>query len=136
VPIQLAHPAKPLILVAVHLNERGPFQFAIDTGSSTTTISSALARELGLQTQPLGNVTTGGAAITMTASRADSLRIARASIRDLDLAVGEFLEMLGQAVGRRLDGIVGYNFLRNFRVAIDYPNETLSLFPTGARPRE
>ena len=134
VPIQLAHPAKPLILVPVHLNDRGPYQFALDTGTSTSTISAAVARDLGLPMQAMGNVTTGGAAISMTASRADSLRIDRASIRDLDLAVGDFLEMLSQAIGRKLDGIVGYNFLRNFRVAIDYPNETLSLFPGRAGP--
>lgn len=133
-PIQLAHPAKPLILVPVYLNERGPFQFAIDTGTSTSTISAAVARDLALQTQPMADVTTGGAPISMSAARADSLRIGQASIRDLDLAVGDFLEMLSQAVGRKLDGIVGYNFLRHFRVAIDYPNETLNLFRGGVRP--
>lgn len=31
-------------------------------------------------------------------------------------------------LGTKLDGIVGYNFLRNYKVALDYPNETLSLF--------
>jgi hypothetical protein len=36
--------------------------------------------------------------------------------------------MLSNAVGAKLDGIVGYNFLRNYKVALDYPNETLSLF--------
>jgi len=29
----------------------------------------------------------------------------------------------------RLDGIVGSGFLRNYKVAFDYPNATLSLFP-------
>ncbi len=29
---------------------------------------------------------------------------------------------------QRLDGIVGYSFLRNSKVAFDYPNATLSLF--------
>jgi len=29
----------------------------------------------------------------------------------------------------RLDDIVGYSFLRNYKVAFDYPNATLSLFP-------
>jgi hypothetical protein len=36
--------------------------------------------------------------------------------------------MLSEAVGAKLDGIVGYNFLRHYKVALDYPNETLSLF--------
>lgn len=36
--------------------------------------------------------------------------------------------MLSRAIGVKLDGIVGYNFLRHYKVAIDYPNEKLSLF--------
>jgi hypothetical protein len=35
---------------------------------------------------------------------------------------------LSLAVGAKLDGIVGYNFLRNYKVVIDYPGETLTLF--------
>jgi hypothetical protein len=35
---------------------------------------------------------------------------------------------LSTVVGSRLDGIVGYIFLRNYKVAFDYPNATLSLF--------
>ena len=31
-------------------------------------------------------------------------------------------------LGTKLGGIVGYNFLRNYKFALDYPNETLSLF--------
>jgi hypothetical protein len=42
--------------------------------------------------------------------------------------VADFLAMLSEVVGTRLDGIVGYNFLRNYKVAFDYPNATLSLF--------
>jgi predicted aspartyl protease len=135
-PMQLAHPAKPLILVEVHLNERGPFQFAVDTGTSTTTLSPRLARDLDLRAQPIGTVTTGGAPIAMNAARLGALRVGQAAGHDLDVLIGEFLEMLSQAIGRRLDGIVGYNFLRNFRVAIDYPNESFALFAAerDARP--
>ncbi len=35
--------------------------------------------------------------------------------------------MLSNAIGKKLDGIIGYNFLRNYKVVIDYPNETVSL---------
>jgi hypothetical protein len=36
--------------------------------------------------------------------------------------------MTTATLSAKLDGIVGYNFLRNYKVALDYPNETLSLF--------
>ena len=64
----------------------------------------------------------------MNAARLGALCVGRAAVHDLDVLIGEFLEMLSQAIGKQLDGIVGYNFLRNFRVAIDYPNESFSLF--------
>jgi hypothetical protein len=42
--------------------------------------------------------------------------------------MADFFPMLSQAIGAKLDGIVGYNFLHNYKVVIDYPGETLSLF--------
>jgi predicted aspartyl protease len=128
VNVRLAHPAKPLILIEAHVNDRGPFQFAIDSGTSATAISPELARDLGLQGSPIGPATAGGAQSAMTAARTETLRVGRAEVRGLAVVIGEFLAMLSQVVGRRLDGIVGYNFLRNFKVAIDYPNESFSLF--------
>jgi hypothetical protein len=44
------------------------------------------------------------------------------------VVVADFFEMLSTAVGTKLDGIVGYNFLRQYKVVFDYPNELLSLF--------
>src|SRR6266702_2424936 len=128
VPIHFASPAKPLILVDVHANGRGPFQFAIDTGTSTTAIAPELAKQLGVESSPVGPGTTGGASVNVTAGTLESFQVGRARIDDLVVVVADFFSMLSQAVGARLDGIVGYNFLRNFRVVIDYPGETLTLF--------
>jgi predicted aspartyl protease len=107
---------------------RGPFQFAIDTGTSTSAISQDLARDLGLCGSPIGPVTTGGAPIAMAAAQTKTLRVGHAEVGGLDVIIGEFLTRLSKVVGSQLDGIVGYNFLRNFKVAIDYPNELFSLF--------
>ena len=67
-------------------------------------------------------------AIGLSAARLNLLRIGRTAVPNLEVLIGDFLEMVSQAVGQQLDGIVGYNFLRHFRVAIDYPNESFSLF--------
>jgi len=128
VAMRLAHPAKPLILVDVHANGRGPFQFAIDTGTSTTAITPQLAKELGVASSPIGPATTGGAHVAVTTGMLQSFLVGGAKADNLDVVVADFFEMLSQAVGAKLDGIVGYNFLRHFKVVIDYPNEMLSLF--------
>ena len=128
VAMRLADPAKPLILVDVHANGRGPFQFAIDTGTSTTTIAPELAKQLGVASSPIAAVTTGGAQVNVTAGALQSFQLGGARIDNLAVIVADFFAMLSNALGARLDGIVGYNFLRNYKVALDYSNETLSLF--------
>ena len=125
--MRLASLAKPLLLVDVRANGHGPFQFAIDTGTSTTAIAPELAQQLGLKASPVGPLTTGDAQVNVTAGTLESFQVDRAGIDDLVVVVADFFSMLSQAVGVRLDGIVGYNFLRNFRVVIDYPGEKLRL---------
>jgi len=127
VPMRLASLAKPLLLVDVHANRRGPFQFAIDTGTSTTAISPEIARQLGLKSSPTGSGTTAGAQVSVAAGSLKSLQLGGARIDDLVVVIADFFAMLSQAVGARLDGIVGYNFLRNFKVVIDYPGERFRL---------
>jgi predicted aspartyl protease len=127
VRMRLASLAKPLLLVQVHANGHGPFQFAIDTGTSTTAIAPELAQQVGLESSPVGPLTTGGAQVNVTAGTLESFQVGRARIDNLVVVVADFFSMLSQAVGVRLDGIVGYNFLRNFRVVIDYPGEKFRL---------
>ncbi len=128
IPIRLANPAKPLILVDVHANGRGPFQFAIDTGTSTTAITPDLAKQFGLKTSSVGAGTTGGAPVDFAAASLQSFQLGGAKIDNMTVVVADFFEMLSSAIGAKLDGIVGYNFLRNYKVVIDYPGETLTLF--------
>jgi predicted aspartyl protease len=127
-PFRLANPAKPLILVDTYLNGHGPFQFAIDTGTSTTAIAPELAKQLGVAGSPIGPATTGGSHIDVTAASLQSFAIGRAKVDNMAVVVADFFTVLSQAVGAKLDGIVGYNFLRNYKVVIDYPNEILRLF--------
>ena len=128
VPMRLASPAKPLILVDVRANGRGPFQFAIDTGTSTTAITPELAKQLGIKSSPIDPVTTGGAQVDVTAGTLQSFQIGGATIDNMAVVVADFFAMLSSAIGAKLDGIVGYNFLRNYKVVIDYPGEAFSLF--------
>jgi predicted aspartyl protease len=126
-PMRLANPAKPLILVEVHANGRGPFQFAIDTGTSTTAITPELAKELAVASAPVGAGTTAGAHVAVTAGMLQSFMVGDAKIDNMAVVVADFFAILSSAVGAKLDGIVGYNFLRNYKVVIDYPNERISL---------
>lgn len=68
------------------------------------------------------------ARVGITAGRADSRQVGGGKIQDVAVVIGPFLATLSEAAGIALDGIVGYNFLRHYKVTIDYPNLVLSLF--------
>jgi predicted aspartyl protease len=129
IPMRLASPAKPLILVDVYANGRGPFKFAVDTGASTTAITPELAKQLGIASSPIGAATTAGAHVDVTGGILQSFQVGGAKIENSNVVVADFFGMLSKAIGAKLDGIVGHNFLRNYKVALDYPNETLTLLP-------
>src|SRR5438309_9613233 len=99
IAIRLAHPAKPLILVDIYANGRGPFQFAIDTGTSTTAITPELAKQLDIQTSPAGTGTTGGTAINFSAGSLQSFQLGGAKIDNLQIVIADFFPMLSAAVG-------------------------------------
>ena len=127
IALRLANPAKPLILVDVHANRHGPFQFAIDTGTSTTAITPELAKRLRIKGAPIGAGTTAGAPVAVTAGVLSSFMVGGAKVENMPVVIADFFAVLSEAVGARLDGIVGYNFLRNYKVVIDYPNERFTL---------
>jgi predicted aspartyl protease len=131
IPFELAAPHKPLILVQVTVNHQGPFQFALDTGASRTMLSTELARRLAIETAGDSLVSGGGGQIKILAGKVSSLAVRGAVVRDHAIGAGEFLQMLSTAMGTKLDGILGYNFLNQFKVTIDYPRSTLELVPAA-----
>jgi hypothetical protein len=50
-----------------------------------------------------------------------------AVLEDLGVVVSDFVAHIGSAVGTRVDGVLGHNFLHRFRVTIDYPNRLMWL---------
>ena len=127
VKFKLASPAKPLILVSTYVNSQGPFQFAVDTGASTTVISPEVAQELRIESVAISPMTAGGGNVKASAGRVASLAVGTATHEDVAVVVSDFLVSLSGIVGAQLDGIVGYNYLKNFTVTIDYPRDTLGL---------
>lgn len=131
VAFRLASPVKPLVLVGAFVDGKGPYTFAVDTGASMTSVSPELASALGIEARENVSMTGAGGMLQAAVGRVASLAVGAASLENLSVVVSDFLEMIGHAVGGRLDGVVGYNFLRRFRVTIDYPNSMLWLVKTA-----
>lgn len=131
VAFRFASPTKPLVMIPAFVNGRGPFAFAVDTGASATVLSPALADDLGIDRGERTAMTGAGGMLQAAVARVTSLVVGGGAVDDLAVVVSDFLGPIGQAVGTRVDGVVGYNFLREFKVTIDYPGAKLSLMHVG-----
>jgi predicted aspartyl protease len=121
-----ANAEDPLVVVPVFVNEKGPYDFALDTGASSTLISLELAAEFGLATEKISRLTAGGGNGTVSRVQLSSLAVGAARQENL-AAASDFLTQLNAELGSKLHGIVGYDFLRHYRVTLDYPRGALTL---------
>jgi predicted aspartyl protease len=129
VPFEIA-PTKPLMVLPVEVNGSGPYRFCLDTGTSMTAISPALATRLGISMRPGARQGMGaGGRISVSFGKLASLSVGHHQVGDLDVTSADFFSSIAEACGTDFDGIVGYNFLKSFRVTIDYPGGCLLLEP-------
>ena len=121
--------AGALLVIPVRINQSGPFDFMVDTGSQFNVIDLALAASLQVKAE--GTI---GVIATATYSQA--------SVAALDsLEVGSHLvskpmvmiQDLGaiQAADPKIRGVLGENFLVHFDVLIDYRRGLLCLGQTS-----
>jgi predicted aspartyl protease len=124
---EIAFSGNAAMIVPVHLNGQGPLQFALDTGSTLTCVDRRVADRLRLpERQGMQGVTAGAAGLgQMRVVRIDSLRVGGVSMRELDACVVELRH--ARQVGVEIEGLIGLNFLRAYRVGIDFDRQILSL---------
>jgi predicted aspartyl protease len=119
------------VVVPVVVNGHGPYDFLLDTGSTTSVVDEDLADELDLK--PLQHT------VIRTASGTERVPIARANEMRIGSRTTETVLVLisGMTGVRSLDGsirgILGFNLLARFRYTLDYRNRRLR-FEDGAIP--
>src|SRR5205814_93987 len=118
---RLAGDAQPLILVPVHIDDRGPFDFILDTGAGTSLLSSELAKQLAVKTIGSKEGQSAGGKVSVSLAKVDSLAVGEMKLPDVEVGIVD-LAHIGKTVGAKIDGDLGYNFLKHFRVTIDYRN--------------
>lgn len=127
IAFQLAGQNGAAVLVPVSINGEGPFDFVLDTGATMTCIDAALADRL--QLPPLTGAMGMGAGATgsgrLRLVRIDSVRVAGASATGLPGCVLDLAHI--QDVGFEADGLLGLNFLKPFRVTLDFERSVLIL---------
>jgi predicted aspartyl protease len=135
VAIELAGLQDAAVVVPVEVNGSGPFDFILDTGATLTCVDSVLGDSLALPERGglLGYGVGAGGSGRMRFVQVDSLRVGAARAEDLAACVLDLEQV--RTIGLDVDGLLGLNFLKSFRVTLDFEREVLILQepePTGA----
>lgn len=128
---QLAGPGGAAFVVPVKVNGAGPYQFVLDTGATLTCVDESLAQKLGLP-EPVGTVGFGGTVQGLGRMRLlsiDSLQVGSATSTDLTGCAVDLSPM--RSAGLDVHGLVGLNFLKSYRVTLDFSERTLRLDTTA-----
>jgi clan AA aspartic protease (TIGR02281 family) len=132
-PERKAAPAKASIPIERHgqvvviqatLNNKQSAKFIVDTGASFTMISSALARDLSLdttQSQKTIPFQTANGMIEAPITNLDSIAVGGMEIKNLTAAVHDAVP------DPQVSGLLGLNFLSNFKMDIDTQKGVLHL---------
>jgi predicted aspartyl protease len=128
-------PGGAFILLPTAVNNHGLFRFLVDTGASSTVISPKLARRLRITGHPVEAIGVQGGRNAKMATL-DSLEAAGQRVEVIAAAIVDVFAYTSQAAGATVNGILGYSFLSQFRVLIDYPRKHIALeHPQAQNPR-
>jgi hypothetical protein len=114
-----------LVVLPVMINDQGPFTFLLDTGASNSILSTAVADRLRI---PGGNkeiLFSAGGNVLVTRRTIDSFQVGQARLMNLEIAVTDF-QLLHTL---NVQGILGGDYLRQFKVSIDYDNKVVEIEP-------
>jgi hypothetical protein len=114
-----------LVVIPVHINGHGPFRFLLDTGASRTILSAAVADDLKIPRGQRHMLSTGGGDVPSTMRVIDSIKAGGGELDRLEVVVTDFELMRRMHV----DGILGGDYLRQFKVSIDYNNQVVEIEP-------
>jgi predicted aspartyl protease len=127
IPFRFGGRGEAALLVSVEINGEGPFDFVLDTGATLTCVDQTIAERLQLPARRgavgVGAGIEGAGRIGLVTL--DSLRLGGAAASALDACVLDLAHT--EVIGVGIDGLLGLNFLRQFRVTLDFGRNVLLL---------
>ncbi len=133
VKFTVANPERPIITVKGTINGMGPFNFIFDTGASITVIEKETAEKLGLsdKTHATRNALGAGGTIVSSMVNVESIKVDGVEERDIQVGVLDLSNVAKCGCIGEFGGIIGYNFVKDYKVLIDYPKQEISFEKTS-----
>jgi predicted aspartyl protease len=116
-----------LMLVSVSINDRGPFDFLVDTGTNTTLLDPRLAAELGLRAKDKLQLASLSSSAGVPRYYLQKLKVGPAAESNVEALAVPLTQLA--ALDHRIRGILGMNFLLHFSFRLDFDRNVMELYP-------
>jgi len=130
---------KKQIAIEVFINNKGPYQCVLDSGTNPSAVDLALARKLGLPLSDESGQAAGVGSETVKVFKS-SMQVSVGTATGPLLGATEPREIAAAAVdlgpladtfGKPLHCILGQSWLRHYATKIDYPQQQLTIVENG-----
>ena len=116
-----------LILLETKINDKGPYWFILDTGASGNVFSASLINELKVTPRETDKkVFSPSGFIPVKEVTIKKLETKYNTLLDTDFMLID-LDHLNEEGDKKIAGILGYPFLKDFEVILDYPKQKIAL---------
>ncbi len=120
-----------IIIHALLDNYKDTLNFVLDTGSGGISLDSSTTEYLGVKKEMSDKTVRGIAGMrTVEFAYNHTLKLKGLDVERLDFHVNNY-DLLSSTYGVKIDGIIGYSFLRRYIVAIDYDKLEINVFAPG-----
>jgi hypothetical protein len=125
------------LIVEVKWDREGPYRFLVDTGTSITLVTPALARRYPGRTAPPASAPH----VPVKGANGELTELPATSVRRLELGAARFEEVpaliydcapLSAHLGVKIDGVLGFPFFRQTLLTLDYPGHRVMLQPANS----
>src|SRR5262245_16277839 len=121
--------------VEVKVNGKGPYLLIFDTGAPTSLLSTRVGKEAKLL-KGGGSLMPGLGAIGE--AKIKSLEVGGQKAEDWSAIIMDHptVQAIGDKLGKKIEGIVGFPFFARFKMTLDYEKKTMTLVPSGYKPAD
>jgi hypothetical protein len=127
------------LVIEAKWDRYGPYHFLVDTGSSVTLVTPALAKRYPGRER----LAAGGPRVRVTSADGSVAELPEASLRRLELGGAHFDDVrvllydcapISAHLGLKIDGVLGFPLFRDTVLTLDYPGKQVLLQPAKTAP--
>ncbi|GAB4512190.1 MAG: hypothetical protein Tsb004_17710 [Allomuricauda sp.] len=116
------------IAIQIAINNAEKAWMVFDTGATMTAIDSTYATQIGLKADYTNNFGGASGSKQLSFSNRNQIHLApKLSLENITMVISN-LSALKTDLKENVVGIIGYSILRNYKVLIDYENQTITLY--------